>query len=206
MYGKLRRKYSAGLFKSVWNGTYISFASKYLKKIMSTNNSIRNRFVMSLTNFILAPCIATIAVNQSCFYYAFTKADNVILIFFDMVADGEGWISGLVTTLVVMLVLPAVVLGIHYRLYLSKFVSISTSKCPKLSFPSLSRLGSRNGKENEADTNTKAEQAFGIDGIHQNTSNPMISMEMSSLSFIEANEDSRIVNVTSDEAEVTAKA
>lgn len=38
---------------------------------------MQNRLMMSITNFIIAPCIATAVVNQSCFYYVF-KASNEV--------------------------------------------------------------------------------------------------------------------------------
>jgi Leucine-rich repeat (LRR) protein len=66
-----------GTFKLVWNGIYIPSAVKWLERYMSYSSSMRNYMVMSLINFIVAPCIATISSNQSCFYYVFVSQTSI---------------------------------------------------------------------------------------------------------------------------------
>lgn len=66
-----------GLFKIVWNSVYVPWASRRLSFFMSLPRSMQNRFIMSITNFIVAPCIATLIVNQSCFYFVFKSADSI---------------------------------------------------------------------------------------------------------------------------------
>jgi Leucine-rich repeat (LRR) protein len=68
---------SVGTFKLVWNSLYIPSAMKWLDKYMSHSSSMQNYMAMSLVNFIVAPCIATISSNQSCFYYAFASQSAI---------------------------------------------------------------------------------------------------------------------------------
>lgn len=62
-----------GMFKLCWNGVYIPWCSQLLSKYMSQSRSMQNRLIMAITNFIVAPLVATAVVNQSCFYYAFKQ-------------------------------------------------------------------------------------------------------------------------------------
>jgi hypothetical protein len=58
-----------GTFKIIWNAIYIPWCSNWLRPFMSQSRNMQNRLIMSITNFIVAPCLATLAVNQSCFYF-----------------------------------------------------------------------------------------------------------------------------------------
>jgi Leucine-rich repeat (LRR) protein len=66
-----------GAFKLVWNGIYIPSAMNWLDRYIPHSSSMQNYMVMSLINFIIAPCIATIASNQSCFYYVFVSQSAI---------------------------------------------------------------------------------------------------------------------------------
>jgi hypothetical protein len=39
---------------------------------------MRYSFLMSLMNYLLARCIASLVINQSCLYYVFTQLPNVV--------------------------------------------------------------------------------------------------------------------------------
>jgi hypothetical protein len=62
-----------GLFKLLWNILYIPWCSIRLSSYMSHPRSMQNRLIMSITNYIFAPVVASASVNQSCFYYVFKK-------------------------------------------------------------------------------------------------------------------------------------
>lgn len=68
---------AVGLFKILWNGIYIPWCAARLSTYMSQLRCMQNRFIMSITNFILAPCVATLVINQSCFYYVFKELPAV---------------------------------------------------------------------------------------------------------------------------------
>jgi len=50
---------------------YIPYSVILFQPFMSNPRALQNRFIMSIVNYLLAPAIATIATNQSCFYYLF---------------------------------------------------------------------------------------------------------------------------------------
>jgi Leucine-rich repeat (LRR) protein len=66
-----------GTFKLTWNALYIPWCSRRFSHFMSQPRSMVNRLVMSITNFIIAPCLATLVVNQSCFYYVFVVNSQI---------------------------------------------------------------------------------------------------------------------------------
>jgi Leucine-rich repeat (LRR) protein len=66
-----------GSFKLLWNGIYIPSAMQWLGRYMPSSSAMQNYMTMSLMNFVVAPCIATIASNQSCFYYVFVSQSNI---------------------------------------------------------------------------------------------------------------------------------
>jgi hypothetical protein len=68
---------SVSIFKLFWNSIYIPWSTRKLIPYMSLSRNMQNRLIMSLTNFIVAPGIATLVTNQSCFYYAFVEHDAV---------------------------------------------------------------------------------------------------------------------------------
>jgi Leucine-rich repeat (LRR) protein len=68
---------SVSMFKLIWNSIFIPWSTRKLVPYMSLGRNMQNRLIMSLTNFIVAPGIALLATNQSCFYYAFVQHDSV---------------------------------------------------------------------------------------------------------------------------------
>jgi hypothetical protein len=66
-----------GLFKLSWNAFYIPWSCNRLVNYLDNEQAMLNRMSMSITNFIIAPVIATIVVNQSCFYYVFNAIPAV---------------------------------------------------------------------------------------------------------------------------------
>jgi Leucine-rich repeat (LRR) protein len=65
------------IFKQAWNDIYIPVSCQRLAKFMSLSRSMQNRLIMQITNVVVAPCIATIVVNQSCYYYVFVPLTSV---------------------------------------------------------------------------------------------------------------------------------
>lgn len=69
-------------FKVVWSMTYIPSSINILDKYTNNNISyaynMQTRLFMMITNVIIAPCIATIVANQSCFYYIFNTSSTVV--------------------------------------------------------------------------------------------------------------------------------
>lgn len=66
-----------GSFKVFWSFTYIPSVAKALQKYFTPSFCNKNRMIMHVTNVIIAPCLTTFIVNQSCLYYVF-KASNEI--------------------------------------------------------------------------------------------------------------------------------
>jgi hypothetical protein len=66
-----------GFFKSAWYKSYISWTTKYLMSYMTISAAFRHRLIMSVIDFIVAPVIATLAVNKSCFYYVLRANDAI---------------------------------------------------------------------------------------------------------------------------------
>jgi hypothetical protein len=65
------------IFKFTWSVTYIPLCTIILETYLSHARNMQSRILMLLVNFILAPCIATLIVNQSCFYYVFNPSPAV---------------------------------------------------------------------------------------------------------------------------------
>lgn len=65
-----------GIFKFMWNVTYIPYATDAMA--LSARSRLNNRLLMSQINYIVAPCIATIALNPACFFYIFTTQDPIV--------------------------------------------------------------------------------------------------------------------------------
>lgn len=71
---------SIGLLKVIWVNSFIRRSARILEKITIDANSFafKNRLLMEISNYIAAPCIATMAANQSCFYYVFKSPQPII--------------------------------------------------------------------------------------------------------------------------------
>jgi hypothetical protein len=67
-----------GLFKTVWNTTYVVWSCDWLTSFLSHHSSVNSRYRMSIINYIIAPVISTIIYSKSCFYYVFQSADPII--------------------------------------------------------------------------------------------------------------------------------
>jgi hypothetical protein len=74
-----------GLFKVIWNASFVVRSFEYLRNPKYFDpqlgrgyleGAIQHRFLMSVLNTVLAPVVATIVSNRSCFYYAFNPSPS----------------------------------------------------------------------------------------------------------------------------------
>ena len=65
------------LFKIFWSVIIIPMFYQISKKYLSSLIAIQHRLIMLITAFIIAPVIATLFINQSCFYYVWNQANEI---------------------------------------------------------------------------------------------------------------------------------
>lgn len=67
------------LFKLLWKLFYISWAVRWIRESSSMNSRSAqyHELLLSLCNFVVSPCIATLGTDSNCFYYAFVGYKSV---------------------------------------------------------------------------------------------------------------------------------